>query len=49
MKLVAQGASRQEGHEHIRILSNEAGSMVKNEVCRAGSWLLHNHPNSHDL
>lgn len=32
MKLCAQGASRQEAHEQIRILSNEAGSVVKNEV-----------------
>lgn len=32
MKLCAKGASRQEGHERIRVLSNEAGSVVKNEV-----------------
>jgi len=31
MKLCAQGASRQEAHEQIRLLSNEAGSVVKNE------------------
>lgn len=31
MKLCAKGASRQEGHEQIRVLSNEAGSVVKNE------------------
>lgn len=32
MKLCAQGVSRQEAHEQIRRLSNEAGSIVKNEV-----------------
>ncbi|KAF5021782.1 hypothetical protein F66182_6157 [Fusarium sp. NRRL 66182] len=31
MRLVAKGASRQEAHEQIRVLSNEAGSVVKNE------------------
>lgn len=31
MKLVAKGKSRQDAHEHIRILSNQAGSTVKNE------------------
>ncbi|CAM1503235.1 Fc.00g080110.m01.CDS01 [Cosmosporella sp. VM-42] len=31
MKLVAQGASRQEAHEQVRVLSNEAGAMVKVE------------------
>ncbi|KND93900.1 Adenylosuccinate lyase [Tolypocladium ophioglossoides CBS 100239] len=31
MRLCAQGASRQEAHEQIRVLSNEAGSVVKNE------------------
>lgn len=34
MKLVAKGASRQEAHEQIRVLSHEAGSVVKNEVSR---------------
>ena len=34
MKLCAQGASRQEAHEEIRVLSHEAGSVVKNEVSR---------------
>lgn len=32
MKLCAQGASRQDAHEEIRVLSHEAGSVVKNEV-----------------
>lgn len=32
MRLVAQGASRQEAHEEIRVLSHEAGYVVKNEV-----------------
>ncbi|PNY27297.1 Adenylosuccinate lyase, partial [Tolypocladium capitatum] len=31
MRLCAQGASRQEAHEQIRVLSNEAGSVIKNE------------------
>lgn len=31
MKMVAQGASRQETHEQIRVLSNQAGSVVKNQ------------------
>lgn len=31
MRLCAQGASRQEAHEQIRVLSHEAGSVVKNE------------------
>ncbi|KAJ4207482.1 hypothetical protein NW767_002732 [Fusarium falciforme] len=31
MRLVAQGASRQEAHEEIRVLSHEAGYEVKNE------------------
>ncbi|KAI1148548.1 L-Aspartase-like protein [Nemania diffusa] len=31
MKMVAQGASRQETHEEIRVLSHQAGSVVKNE------------------
>lgn len=31
MRLVAHGESRQEAHEQIRVLSHEAGSVVKNE------------------
>lgn len=31
MRLCAQGESRQEAHEQIRVLSHEAGSVVKNE------------------
>lgn len=31
MRMVAQGASRQETHEQIRVISNQAGSVVKNE------------------
>lgn len=32
MRMCALGASRQTAHEEIRVLSNEAGSVVKNEV-----------------
>lgn len=31
MELVRAGKSRQEGHEHIRVLSHEAGATVKQE------------------
>ena len=31
MKLVAQGRSRQDAHEEIRVLSHQAGDNVKNE------------------
>jgi adenylosuccinate lyase len=31
MRLVARGESRQDAHEHIRVLSHEAGAQVKNE------------------
>ena len=31
MRMVSKGASRQDTHEHIRVLSQEAGAAVKNE------------------
>lgn len=31
MKLVSKGASRQDAHEEVRVLSHQAGSVVKNE------------------
>jgi adenylosuccinate lyase len=31
MRMVSKGASRQEAHEEIRVLSHQAGSVVKNE------------------
>jgi adenylosuccinate lyase len=31
MKMVAKGASRQEAHEHIRVLSGQASNVVKNQ------------------
>jgi adenylosuccinate lyase len=39
MKLVAKGASRQEAHEEIRVLSHQAASVVKNEVRRFNSFI----------
>ena len=41
MKLCAQGASRQEAHEEIRLLSNEAGSVVKIEVSSPARMAYH--------
>lgn len=31
MRMVSKGASRQEAHEQIRVLSHQAGAVVKNE------------------